>query len=114
MKKESRRAHNPVRGSTERAFKKAGSLAPPEERSGVEKQGNSNNGGSLEMDTAELKFPKDLADGQNPQSTILGLEPVAIVILVLALVFIAYITYQISNEPDKGSNQPTTVNDTQR
>ena len=114
MKKESRRAHNPVRGSTERAFKKAGSLAPPEESAGKEKQGNSNNGGSLQMDTAELKLPKDLAEGENQRSGILGLEPVALVILVLALVFIAYIAFLISNEPEKGSNQPTTINDTQR
>jgi hypothetical protein len=114
VKKESRRAHNPVRGSTERAFRKAGSLAPPEEHAAIEKQENSNNGGSLEMDTAELKLPKDLAEGETQRSGILDLEPVAVVILVLALVFIAYITYLISSEPQKGSNQPASINDTQR
>ncbi|MBD0369271.1 MAG: hypothetical protein ICV60_00340 [Pyrinomonadaceae bacterium] len=98
MRRESRREHNPVKAKSEEAATLASSLAPLEE---LGKRGSKNHpNGSIVLDTAELKVPKDFIEEEAPNGG-LGLEPVVIFIIALALAFIAFITYLISIEPPK-------------
>jgi hypothetical protein len=101
VKRESRREHSPVRGSSDGASKKADQLAPPEERAGKGAAGNSNNEGVMGVDTGELKLPKEFTEKEEGKSRFLGLEPLALVILIFSLAFIAFIAYLISIEPPK-------------
>jgi hypothetical protein len=75
----------------------AAQLAPLEERGGGGAQGGAaqNNGGSIVVDTGALKMPAGLA-AQQEDRRILGFEPVVIFIVVLALAFIAFIAWQVS------------------
>lgn len=114
MTKESRRVHNPVIGSTDGALEKAGLLAPPEELSDKRGRAGSNNGSLTEVNTAELKLSGDLTEADEKRYAILGLEPVAFVILVLALGFIAFITYLISTEPPDTKGDTNTTIEIQR
>ena len=74
-------------------------LAPPEEKAGAvaasTSQGN-NNGGAIIVDTGSLKFPKDFVDPSKETASMFRPEPVVLVILILALAFIAFIAWQIS------------------
>ena len=101
MKRESRRDHNPVQGSSDNASRKAEQLAPPEEHGAKQALQTRNNEGVLAVDTGELKLPKEFTEREEVRSRFLGLEPVALVILVFALAFIAFIAYLISIEPPK-------------
>jgi hypothetical protein len=101
VKRESRREHNPVQGSSDGASKKADQLAPPEERAGKLATRNSNNEGVMGVDTGELKLPKEFTEKEEGKRRFLGLEPVAVVILIFALAFIAFITYLISIDSPK-------------
>jgi hypothetical protein len=101
MKRESRREHNPVRGSSDGASQKADQLAPPEERARKSTNQNSNNEGVMAVDTGELKLPKEFTEKEDGKSRFFGLEPVALVILIFALAFIAFIAYLISNDSPK-------------
>lgn len=92
MSNESPHAHNPLRTTHEDASALASSLAP------LEEQERRSRHGAIVLDTKELKLPKELM-GEGKQSVRLGLEPVVIFILALALAFIAFIAYLISIEP---------------
>jgi hypothetical protein len=111
VKRESRREHNPVQVSSDGASRKADQLAPPEERAGNQALQNSKNEGVMTVpDTGELKLPKEFTEREEERSRFLGLEPVALVILIFALAFIAFIAYLISIEPSKVKDDlgPTT------
>ena len=101
MKRERRREHNPVSASSGRGKRNADLLAPPEERKDLSAGKNSNNNGVLVVDTGELKLPGDFTEKEDKKSRFMGLEPVALVILIFALAFIAFITYLISTEPPR-------------
>jgi hypothetical protein len=101
MKRESRREHNPVHGSSDGASQKADQLAPPEERAGKPVNRNSNNEGVMGVDTGELKLPKEFTEKEEGKPRFLGLEPVALIILIFALAFIAFIAYLISIDSPK-------------
>jgi hypothetical protein len=101
VKRESRREHNPVHGSSDNASQKAEQLAPLEERERNQPVQNSNNEGVMGVDTGELKLPKEFTERAEERSRFLGLEPVALVILIFSLAFIAFIAYLISIEPPK-------------
>ncbi|MBV9209417.1 MAG: hypothetical protein JOZ52_02245 [Acidobacteria bacterium] len=67
-------------------------LAPLEERDG---QKHEDEGGAIVLDTGKLKLPKALLEEEEDTSRIFGLEPVILVILLLALCFIGFIAYLI-------------------
>jgi hypothetical protein len=113
VKKESRREHNPVRGSSDAALGKAEQLAPPEEHAKKSANQKTDNEGVMVVDTGELKLPKDFTEKED-KSRFFGLEPIAVVILIFALAFIAFITYLISTEPSKAKDAPGPTIETQQ
>ncbi len=54
---------------------------------------------TIVIDTGSLQLPENLLEEEREKNGILGLEPVVLAILVLALVFIAFIAYQIYRMP---------------
>lgn len=54
--------------------------------------------GAIVVDTDSLNLPKDMMEGSGG-GTILGMEPVVLVILGVMLAFIAFIAWQISLMP---------------
>ena len=100
MKRERRREHNPVRASSDGAQEQAESLAPPEER--ADRSANqSRDGGVMAVGTGELKLPDDFTEREDKNPNLLGLDSIALIILIFALAFIAFIAYLISIEPTK-------------
>ena len=93
--------HQHYTGGTEHASaaELSARLAPPEEKAGAAaistSQGN-NNGGAITVDTGSLKLPKDFIEPNKETSSMFRPEPVVLVILILALAFIAFIAWQIS------------------
>jgi hypothetical protein len=71
-------------------------LAPLEEQTGDGGPPGSGNGGAIIVDRSSVKLPGGFADEDKAASHIFGFDPVAIVILILALAFIAFIAWQIS------------------
>jgi hypothetical protein len=98
MKRESRQEHNPVESSSEETAMLASKLAPLEEQEAA--AGGKRNGGSILLDTAQLKLPKGVIEEEDRQSAF-HLEPVVLFIILLAVAFIAFIAYLISLEPSK-------------
>jgi hypothetical protein len=107
VKRESREEHNPVQASSDEGSEKADQLAPLEERGGKFASESSNKEGVISVDTGDLKLPNGFTAREEGESRVFGLEPVTIIILVLALAFIAFITYLISIEPSKAKDEPT-------
>ena len=73
-------------------------LAPLEEQGegrGAQ-SGANNNGGAIVVDTGSLKLPDGVAEGGAGRGLWLGLEPVVLVITVLALAFIAFVAWRIT------------------
>ena len=101
MRRESRREHNPVRASSDGALDKADMLAPPEEHVKMSANKGADGGGVMKVDTGELKLPGDFTEKVDKRSRLFGLEPIALIILIFSLAFIAFITYLISTEPPK-------------
>ena len=105
MKRESRREHNPIHSSSDGALEKADRLAPPEERgkkdAGRAAAAATENDGVLTVNTGELKLPADFTEKEEGRVRLFGLEPIALIILVFSLAFIALITYLIASEPPK-------------
>ena len=78
----------------------AAQLAPLEERGrGAQAGGGQNNGGSIVVDTGALKLPEGLVAERERDRRILGFEPVVLFIVVVALAFIAFIAWKISEMP---------------
>lgn len=102
MKGERRREHNPVHASSDGALERAASLAPPEEsaKKSAEDKGQKN-GVMMVADTSGLKLPDDFTEREDKKSQLLGMDRIALVILIFALAFIAFVTYLISIEPPK-------------
>lgn len=101
MKRDLLHDHHPVETDSEEAATIASMLAPLEEQ---DKQGSGvvhhqrPNGGSILLDTAELKLPKNFMD-EDKERGFHGLEPIVIFILLLVLAFIGFVAYLISVEP---------------
>ena len=80
-------------------------LAPLEEQSPARAQAQApekrNHDGAIIVDATKLSVPSDFAAGEHGQRHILGLDPVVLAILLLALAFIAFIAYLISIAPPK-------------
>jgi hypothetical protein len=76
----------------------AAQLAPLEEQTAARKSG-ANNGGAIVVDTGTLKLPEGLAGEEEKKGLILGFEPVVFAIIMLALAFIIFIAWQISQMP---------------
>jgi hypothetical protein len=73
-------------------------LAPAEEK-GSAALSQAKNGGSIIVDTGALKLPGGFVENENKKRSFLDIEPVAIVIILLMLGFIAFIAYLISQMP---------------
>ena len=73
----------------------AAQLAPLEEQA---RTGTVQEVGAIIVDNGNLNLSNDVAEGRHGKQ-ILGMEPVAIVILVFMLCFIAFIAWQISLMP---------------
>jgi len=101
VKRERRREHNPVRASSDGAQERAESLAPPEERADRSANQSLNGGGVMVVGTGELKLPDDFTEREDKNPNLLGLDSIALIILIFALAFIAFIAYLISIEPTK-------------
>lgn len=101
MRRETRREHNPVRASSDEALEKANLLAPPEERVQRSTDKGAKSNGVLTVDTGELKLPNDFTEKEDRRARLFGLEPIALIILVFSIAFIALITYLIASEPPK-------------
>ena len=99
---ERRRDHNPVQAFSDGAQKRAASLAPPEERAKKSAEVRRENNGLMRVaDTGGLKLPDDFTEREDKKTQLFGLDPIALIILIFALAFIAFITYLISTEPPK-------------
>ena len=94
----------PARGSEADAL--ARQLAPPEERGGVRDVRSNHNGGAIVLDTGKLKLPEGLAEAEEKQARLLGLEPVVVVILAVVLAFTAFIAWQITRMRQPTANPP--------
>jgi hypothetical protein len=101
VRRETRREHNPVRAVNDGALEKADMLAPPEERVKRSADKEAKNGGVMKVDTGELKLPNDFTEKVDSRTRLFGLEPIALIILIFSLAFIAFITYLIAIEPPK-------------
>ncbi|HEY0546701.1 MAG TPA: hypothetical protein VGC91_15085 [Pyrinomonadaceae bacterium] len=69
-------------------------LAPLEERDGKHADDD-----TIVLDTGKLRLPKALLEDEEETSRLFGLEPVILVILLLALSFIAFVAYLIHQTP---------------
>jgi len=56
--------------------------------------------GAIVVDNADLKIPTGITEEQD-EKRFLGIEPVVLVVTILALVFIAFIAWQITLMPPK-------------
>jgi len=74
----------------------AAQLAPLEEIHESRSPTANNNGGAIRMDTGALSLPKSLGEADENDSPLFRPEPVVIVILLIALAFIAFIAWQVS------------------
>jgi hypothetical protein len=99
LKENGRRQHTHYTGAEDKkdTAQLSHHLAPPEEKAGqaVARQ-SAKNGGAIRVDTGSLKFPKGFVEEDKASSKWLGLEPVVLIILCLALAFIAFIAWQVS------------------
>jgi hypothetical protein len=105
VKSESRREHNPVQVSSDEALEKAEQLAPLEERKGKHTRQNLKAEGVINVDTGDLKLPSDFTERREEKPRLFGVEPIAVVIMVFSLAFIAFIAYLISTEPAKAQDE---------
>jgi hypothetical protein len=101
--------HNQGKGAKDEREQVAAELAPLEERDQrtAQKQMRSENlskranqeTGAIVVDNADLKIPKGVIDESSDEKRFLGIEPVVLVILGAMLLYIAFITWQISLMP---------------
>ena len=106
IKKESSKKRHPLSKVMHDHHKTPDELAPPEEQHAQLSQRGSNNGGSSLFDTGALNLPSDFTEKGDKDKHILGLEPVAFVIITFALLFIGFIAYLISIAPPKPDDEP--------
>jgi hypothetical protein len=96
-KGESRREHNPIKTVSEEAATLASSLAPLEEQENGERKAQS---GAIRLDTGKLEVPKGFIEEDKGDDGF-GLDRAVLLIMALALAFIAFIAYLISVEPQR-------------
>jgi len=101
VRRETRREHSPVRAMSDGAMEKADRLAPLEERVRADEDKSVKTGGVMAIDTGEFQVPRDFTEREDKRARLFGLEPIALIILVFSLAFIAFITYLIATEPPK-------------
>ena len=78
----------------------AARLAPPEEQAeGTVAHPGSNNDGAIIVGAGSLKLPEEMIEGEKEMTRALRPHPVVIVILCVALAFIAFIAWLISRMP---------------
>lgn len=106
MKKEPRGKRHPLSKVMHEHHKTPDELAPPEEQRAKSDGQGSNNGGASVFDTGALKLPSEFTEKGEEGKRLLGLEPVALVIITFALIFISFIAYLISIEPPKADEEP--------
>jgi hypothetical protein len=76
----------------------AAQLAPLEEQTAARKSG-ATGGGSIVVDTSALKIPGGLVEEKERKQLIMGFEPVVLFIIALAVIFILFIAWRISQMP---------------
>ena len=76
----------------------AAQLAPLEEQHITAAGGSVQEAGAIIVDNDGMSLSDDIAEGRRGKQ-IMGMEPVAIVILAFMLCFIAFIAWQISQMP---------------
>ncbi|MDT7602418.1 MAG: hypothetical protein QOF61_415 [Acidobacteriota bacterium] len=76
----------------------AAQLAPLEEQTAARESG-AKNGGAIVVDTGTLNLPEGIVEKKEKKRLLLGFEPVVLIIVALALVFILFIAWQISQMP---------------
>lgn len=78
----------------------AAQLAPLEEQTAQrgKQAGANNNGGAIVVDASAVKLPEGLAE-EKKERLILGFEPLVLVILAVAVAFIIFIAWQVSQMP---------------
>ena len=92
--------HSPIEALTPEAAERAAHLAPPEEQRGsAAVAASSYDNGQITVDTGSLKLPKGLLEEEEDGSRALRPDPAVIVILGIAIAFIAFIAYLISIAP---------------
>lgn len=81
----------------------AAQLAPLEEQDAEagEKQGDTNVGGSIIVDTGKLNLPAGIGEDEG-KHLILGFEPVVAVIVAVMIAFVIFIAWEISRMPPSG------------
>lgn len=103
MKKKKRRLHHYVGiRHEEDPAKISEMLAPVEEQEGkadAQTGSTGSNGGAIIVDSNSVNISSDLSDEPNSEGLIFGLHPVVIAIVIGALLFISFITWQISLMP---------------
>jgi hypothetical protein len=104
VKRESRREHNPVEGSSEKALAKAERLAPLEEYAEKPDRQKLKGEGVINVDTGNLKLPGEFGEEER-KSSLFRVEPLTVVILLFALAFIVFIAYLISIEPQQARDE---------
>ena len=78
-------------------------LAPPEEKGNTAGASAAlrNSSGSIIVDTGSLNLPKNVGEEAREGKRLLGLDPVVLALLVLALAFITFITVLIARQRDE-------------
>jgi hypothetical protein len=54
---------------------------------------------TIVIDTGSLQLPKNMMEQEREENGILGLEPIVLAILILALAFVAFIAYLVYQMP---------------
>ena len=75
-------------------------LAPLEEVERTQTNGDKQNEGDIIVNRDSFKLPEGLIEDEAAQNNGFWLDPVVIVILLLALLFIGFIAYLISKMPN--------------
>ena len=87
------------------AEKEAGRLAPLEETDGFNESRQKDSAhvpdDTIRVDSRSVQMPDGFVDGEREGTSIFRLEPVALVLLVIMLAFIAFVAWQISLMPSK-------------
>jgi hypothetical protein len=91
-KRRRRREHNHLVPHQGEPGELAARLTPLEET----RESKSDNGGAIVVDTSAVHLPKDFTEREEKQGRLFGLEPIALIIFVFSLAFIAFIAYLIS------------------
>ncbi|MCA1616868.1 MAG: hypothetical protein LC800_22840 [Acidobacteria bacterium] len=102
MKRNKRHRHRHyIPGRDEDAATLAARLAPPEEKgqqAADAQAGARKNGGTIVVDTGALNPPEGFVKKAQTRRP-LGLEPVVVVIVALALAFVAFVAWRITKMP---------------